>query len=129
MRIPMKKDIEEAYKDEFVKGFTLRETAYAFVSVVIAAAVTAGLWKLTGIQPDICVYAGTPCAIPTLLIGFYKIQGLTLGAYLKEIWYARKTRILLYDADEIPENKNVFTMMRKKPKAKKASNKRKGRWK
>lgn len=112
MNIPINKDLEEEYKSEWVKGFTYREILFVVVSFLIIGGAALLAWKLTGISPDICIYIGLPFGFPTLLLGFKKIQGLTVDAYLKEMLYEWRTRELTYDADELPEENRVFTMER-----------------
>lgn len=119
MYIPIKKDLEEAYKDEFIKGFSLRESVHLALGILTAAGVTYLCWRMTGLSPSVCVYAGVPCAAPVLFFGFFKIQGLTVGAYLKEMLYAKRTRLLLYDADELPKERRMFTMEKNKRRKKK----------
>lgn len=112
MNIPINKDLEEEYKNEIVKGFTLREAGYIALSAAIIAGVTFFMWKNLGLSPDTCIYMGLPFGIPTLFLGFRKFQGLSAAAYLKEILYERRTKILIYDADEILKENHVFTMQR-----------------
>lgn len=113
MRIETNKDIEESYESEVVKGFTMRETIYIVCALSIMIGGTIFIWKNTGLSPDICVYASLPLAIPVLIFGFKRVQGLTLWEYIREMIYAKRTRRLLYDADEISQNRSVFTMERR----------------
>lgn len=123
MQIQINKDLEEAYKDEIIKGFSIREAVYLGISVGLIGGITAFAYFRFGIMPDTGIYLGIPFAIPVLLMGFYKTQGLTLAAYLKEIIYEQRTKILLYDADELPPEFTVFTMERR------LKQKKKGGWK
>lgn len=116
MLIPINKDLEESYKDEFMKGFTLSELAHILVSVLIIAGVTTLIWRCSGLAPDVCIYMGLPCGIPTLLLGFKRFQGLSAKEYLKEIFYVKRTRVLAYDADELPESSWVFSLERESGK-------------
>lgn len=116
MQIPINKDLEEAYRDEPIRGFTWREAAYVILSVLLIGGVTALVWWKTGLSPDNSVFVGIPFGLPTLFMGFKKYQGLTAGAYLKEIIYEKRTGILIYDADELPQERHVFTMERGKKK-------------
>lgn len=116
MNIPINKDLEEEYKNEWIKGFTYREMLFVVVSVLIIGGVAMLAWWLTETPIDICIYIGLPFGIPTLLLGFKKIQGLTVDAYLKEMLYEWRTKGLTYDADELPEENRVFTMERESEK-------------
>ena len=116
MNIPINKDLEEEYKSEWIKGFTHREIIFVGVSILIIAGAGFLIWWLTEVPPDVCIYIGLPFGFPTLLLGFKKIQGLTIDAYLKEMLYEWKTRELIYDAEELPEENSVFTMERDREK-------------
>lgn len=117
MQIPINKDIEEAYRDEPIRGFTLREVAHIMLGALIIGGVTALVWWKTGLSPDISVFVGIPFGLPVLFMGFRRFQGLTAGAYLKEIIYEKRVGILTYDADELPRERHVFTMERRKKKS------------
>lgn len=119
MQIPINKDLEEAYRDELFKGFTIREVIYVMASFLLIGGVTVLIWKKTGLSPDTSVFVGLPFGIPTLFMGFKRYQGLTAGAYLKEILYEYRTGILTYDADEIPKDAPLFTMERGREKKRK----------
>ena len=112
MRIAVNKDIEAAYKDEFFKGFTLRETLHIAAAFAIVAGVTFALYKFAGLSLSVGVYLGAPLGFPVIYIGFKRFQGLTLGEYMKEKSYRKKTAVLLYDADELPDGRELFTMGR-----------------
>lgn len=113
MQIQINKDIEEAYKDELIKGFSLREAAYIGISLVIIVGMVVLVYLKFGIMPDTGIYIGLPFGIPTLFLGFYTYQGQTVVQYLKEIIFVCKTKVLTYDADELPEESYVFTMERR----------------
>ena len=121
MNIPINKDLEEEYKNEWIKGFTYREMLFVLTSVLIIGGVAVLVWRMTGVSVDVCIYIGLPFGFPTLILGFKKIQGLTVGAYLKEMIYEWRTRELTYDADELPEENRVFTMERGREKKRRKS--------
>lgn len=104
MKISINRDIEEAYKENFMKGFSMRECLYILLSLGIIVGVAALLWYVFGLPLNVSAYVGIPFGIPTLIIGFKKFQGLTLTEYIKELIYEHKIRELCYDADELPEN-------------------------
>ena len=64
MNIPINQDIETAYRNEFVKGFSLYEFGFAFGGIVAIAFVTFIAWWKFGISPAVGVYMGFPFAIP-----------------------------------------------------------------
>lgn len=112
MNIPINKDLEEEYKSEWTKGFTYREVFFVIISVAIIIGATLITWKVTEIPMDMCIYIGLPFGFPTLILGFKKIQNLSVDAYLKEMIYEWKTRELTYEAEEVPEENHVFFMER-----------------
>ncbi len=113
MQIPINKDIEEAYRDEVMKGFSLRELVAVAVSGVLVVGIAAFAWWKFQMSPDIGVFIGIPFAIPVILAGFKKYQGLTAMQYAKEILYEYQTRVLVYDADELPPDVGkIFSMQR-----------------
>lgn len=76
MNIPINKDLEEEYKNELIKGFSLREIVYVVISVLVVAGVSLIIWKIFEMPPDISVYIGLPFGIPTLLLGFKRFRVL-----------------------------------------------------
>lgn len=112
MNIPVNKDLEEEYKSEWIKGFSYWEIIFVAISIVIIAGVAGFAWWKFNVPIDVCIYIGLPFGFPFLMLGFKKIQGLTIDAYLKEMLYEWRTRELMYDADELPEENRVFTMER-----------------
>lgn len=110
MNIAINKDIEEEYKDEFTKGFTLRECVYIAIAILIVAGVGFLCWWKFKLAIDICVYVGFPFAFPVLLFGFKKPCGMYMGKFIKELRWEKKTRLLLYEADEEPETDEFFSM-------------------
>lgn len=110
MLIPINKEIEEAYKDQFMKGFSIRETGYIALSLGIIFIVALLVWYVFKLPINFCAYIGMPFGVPTLIVGFKKFQGLTLIEYIKELIYENKIKVLTYDADEIPLETPVYIM-------------------
>lgn len=126
MRIPINKDIETAYKDEFVKGFTLREALSVAIAAGLILGVTVVAWKVSGLGPEVCIYIGLPFGLLPIFFGFKKFQGLTAYEYIMERIYEKKTRVLAYDTGETAADCGKFTMERqtKKGRRKKRNEKR-----
>ncbi len=103
MKIAVNRDLEEAYKDEFVKGFTLREAGYIAAGFLLGGGAAFLCWHYFHIPPEYACYIGIPAGIPAIVFGFKKFQGLTAAEYLKEIRYERKTKVLAYDTGSLPE--------------------------
>ena len=111
MQIKINKDFETAYRDELFRGFSTRQTVSIGIAGAVSFAVSAYAWKV-GVPLNTCVYVGFPFMLPILTMGFFEIQGLTPFQYAKEMWYCYRTRLLLYDAGELPAGRKgrVFAM-------------------
>lgn len=123
MQISINKEIEEEYRDQFMRGFSMKECAYIAVALFLimgVAILTAYFFELSF---NICFYIGLPFGIPVIIMGFVKFQGLTLTEYIKELIYEHKTKELFYDADELPDVSHYYQMKKHEPK-KKAGKKR-----
>lgn len=116
MRISINKEIEKEYKDQFMRGFSMRECGFIALAIGIIGGVAFLVSHFFELPINFCFYIGIPFGIPVLLLGFVEFQGLTLIEYAKEIIYEHKTKELFYDADEIPKSEHIFKMMKHKPK-------------
>lgn len=114
MKIPINKDIEKEYKDIFAAGFTWKECVWIALSAAIIFG--AGILQVLylGVDLSIVAYTAVPCGIPTVFLGFYKSQGLSIFELLMEIYYESRTKTLPYEADELPEIESYFTMEHEK---------------
>lgn len=119
MRIPQNKDLDTDYKNEIYKGLDARDIAYGAISiaVIIATAVCSAYYLK--VPTELCVLIGIIPAAPVMFLGFYKIQGMTPFAYFKEFLYDKMTEELIYEADELPENNEVWSMLREPEKGRK----------
>jgi len=123
VRIEIKKDIEETYKDEFLKGFTLKEVITFTVALSVAGLIVYILYTKLNLPIETGVYIGVPTMLPILGLGLIKIQGLSLAEYIREIIFSHRIRVLSYDADEIPKNNKMVSMSYKIKKSKKTKRK------
>lgn len=82
MQIPVNKNFDE-YKEDFWKGLTLAQTACCILTLCIG---TGGFLLFThlGLPAAGALYLTFPLAFPAAAIGFLKIGGLSLWAYLKK---------------------------------------------
>lgn len=119
MKIPQNKDLEADYKNEIIKGLDGRDLLFGGIGVCITiiTAVTVGFYLKIDYQ--LCILIGVIPAIPVFIVGFYKIQGMTVFEYFKEYLYDKMTEELYYDADELPEDTEIWTMERTTEKGKK----------
>lgn len=114
MNIVINKDILTEYRDEVIRGFTLKEAGCILAGVTVMMGVAVLSWKLLGISPSIGCYIGLPFTIGLLFFGFKKFQGLDFVQYIREIIWEKRTRILVYDADEAKELSPMFSLKKEK---------------
>lgn len=113
MKIDMNKDFEEHYKSTW-RGLTTAEIVSAVVAFLIGGVFVWGLWSITEIPINVCVYVGIPIMAPILAFGVLKIQGTSMFGFGKEIIYFLRTRKLGFMAEEYDESKiRIFSMKRK----------------
>lgn len=124
MNIKINKDFDKEYKDEMYRGMTAKEVLSIAAAAAVAGAVIFLLHRYAGVPLAAGVYPGVFCAIPFLAAGFVTFQGMSPARYLKEMIYARRTRLLTYEADELPKAERSFSM--EKPKQKKKRKKHAG---
>lgn len=116
MRIPINQDLNKDFKNEIFKGFDWREVGFGIVGVVIVAVTAFACGFYFNVPPQMCIVVGLIPAAPVFCFGFHRIQDMTVMEYFKEFIYDKLTEELVYDADEIPENTNVWTMESKSGK-------------
>lgn len=110
LKIPINKDLEKEYKDQFIRGFSAKECGYIAIALACVAAVAVLAERLFHLPYNICFYIGLPFGVPAILIGFKEFQGLTFFEYVKELIFEYKTKELYYDADEIQAAPPVYKM-------------------
>ena len=119
MNIPINKDIEQTYKNEFIKGFTMAEAGCIALAFSIIAGVAVLLYFVTSLSPDVCVYAGIPVGFPVLFVGFKKFWGMPALKYATEIIWEHQTGTLDYFADEAHTEPEPFDLRKTIRKGKK----------
>lgn len=113
MKIRINKDFETAFPDEFVAGFTLKQSLTALVGLAIAGVVALILYRYSGFSIVECTYIGIPVMIPVVAVGFFTYQMETPIGMAKEFYYESKTKLLLYEPEEYEEGlQRVFSMQR-----------------
>lgn len=121
MKIDINKDLDTDFKNVIWWGLDGPELFWGGLSFAIIGVVAFVAGYYLNVPTQHCVMVGIPFAAPTYLLGFYKIQGLSVVEYLKEYIYDKMTEELTYEADERPENDSYWTMERE------SSNRRKKR--
>ena len=125
MHIRINKDFKE-YKDELARGFSMQEVISMVIALAVAIGAIYGIWRITGLKPDVCVYIAVPLVIPILAVGFYKYQGMSVFELIREMRYTHKTKILFFEAEENSEyHQNKFTITKQCVTRSKKARKRK----
>lgn len=115
MKVNMNKDFELAFQDEFIAGFSLRQCVTAGIGIVVSTFAAVLTWKVTGFSIVECTYIGIPMMIPILITGFYRYQKQTPWKLWKEYLYMKKTKLMIYEANEKEKTEpRIFSMSRKK---------------
>lgn len=104
MQIEIKKDIEKAYRDEYIKGLSVSEVATLVTSAAVAIGIVVIAWKYFHVPLEIGPYIAIPLILPILATGFVKIQGLSLWRYLLAALRTYQYPILIYEASELPKH-------------------------
>lgn len=109
MNIRINKDFLTEYKEDFWKGFSLKESVSIFAGAAIGIAGAAGAHFLTGIRIDTAVYIGVPMALPAIFLGFYRYQGyLVPGRFLSEMMETSRSKDLSYQVEDLPPRRVFF---------------------
>lgn len=109
MNININKDFEKHYRDDTWRGFTLIEVICMLGFLFILFGIVFFLWKWMKCPPDLAVYVSVPFGLPILCVGFFKYQGMTILELVKEVCFEYQTRLLIFDADEVPDSQ-IFTL-------------------
>lgn len=82
MMVPVNENID-AYKDDFFKGLTMRQTLYAASAVMVSGGLLAFFLICLKMNASLAMYLTLPAAFPIIAAGFVKVHGISLGEYLK----------------------------------------------
>lgn len=131
MNININKDFEREYKDDSFRGFSMKEALCIGCALCVAAVTSIFLYYRFQIPLNLVLYAGLPPAVPFLFFGFYRYQDLSAAAFLKELFFERRTRVLSYSAgeyavkDKEPADKKEERQAQKKKRAQKRAYRKK----
>ena len=101
------------FQSTVIKGFTGREVVTGIVAFLSAGGISVLVLNFTDLPINVCVYFGIPVMFLVAFCGMWKIQGMTLGVWIREILYVQKTKRLSVEAGEYEEEMRVFTMRRR----------------
>lgn len=113
MTIPINKDPDIEYKNEFMYGYTLKEVLCVAAALLIVACVTAFAYFKFNIALNVGCYFGIPLAFPVIFFGFKEWYGMSITRFISELGYERKTGELAFDADELEEYITPVTLRKK----------------
>lgn len=99
MEIDVNKNIEE-YRDDFFHGLSKKQTLTAAVTITLGSAIILGLTYGAGLPLMSAAYIAIPFSVPVALLGFMRINGMTLPVYLKRMMLVRKSKPYIYEAEE-----------------------------
>ena len=100
MTIPINKDPDTEYKNEFMFGYTLKEVLCVAAALLIIAL-------------NVGCYCGIPLAFPVIFLGFKEWYGMSITRFISELGYEKKTKELAFDADELEEYITPVTLRKK----------------
>ena len=121
MQIKQNKDFEKEYPSPGIKGFDLRQSLAIFLALAVMGGLGYLLWLHTNLRPENIVYAVFPVGGIIIFALCFRYQGeLSLLALIKAMIWGRKTRLLLYSADEYDvKSTEKFSMTRNEKAMKK----------
>lgn len=113
MQININKDIDKEYQTTSLFGLTYKQLLFAGLGAVVMIAVFLVSYFVLGVSPQLGALLGLPLALPLFILGFKNFNGLSAFEFLKAIRYEKNTNLLLYETDEMPQEKNKkYTMKR-----------------
>lgn len=86
MNININKDFEKEYKDDSWRGFSMQEVCCIGIALSMAAAVSMWFYYTYHVPLNTVIYTGVPPAIPLLVYGFYRYQGMNLLELIREVF-------------------------------------------
>lgn len=101
MQIQINKDFQE-YKEDSWRGFSLKELLSLIAATGSSAAVVFVFYQIADVPMTLAVYLAVPAAIPSLLTGFYRYQGMSFLNLVRERFWWKQVCILTYEAGELP---------------------------
>ena len=118
MEIRINRDIEaKEFKENFFYHFNKRETLTIAVALVCGAAAFL-IGRFTGLNTNVTTLMMVAFALPALLIGFFKKQGLGFIDYARKYFLVRKYRELIWVSTEDPAIEDVCSCRKMIPSEK-----------
>ncbi len=118
MEIRINRDIEaKEFKENFFYHFNKRETLTIAVALVCGAAAFL-IGRFIGLNTNVTTLMMVAFALPALLIGFFKKQGLGVIDYARKYFLVRKFKELIWVSTEDPGIEEVCSCRRMIPSEK-----------
>ncbi len=88
---------EIKYKDDAWRGFSAKEIVVFILAFAIAICSVYLLWKYFAIPITIAPYISVPLAVPIVLLGLYRYQGMNCYQFIRAIISCRREKFLYWD--------------------------------
>lgn len=98
MKVQVNQNID-AYKDDFFKGLTFRQTAASVTGVAVGAVLFLILTRIAHLNQTVAVYILFPVVFPIIASGFLKIHGMDLRTYFLQRMKMQKMKALYYSPE------------------------------
>ena len=98
MKVQVNQNID-AYKDDFFKGLTFRQTAASVTGVAVGAVLFLILTRTAHLNQTVAVYILFPVVFPIISSGFLKIHGMDLRTYFLQRMKMQKMKALYYSPE------------------------------
>lgn len=101
MKLPINKDFDKEYKDDFMKGFSMREVFFLALAIATVGIIFFLLYQFLDLSTDILIYISLPFGFLVASPGFWRSKsGLSLWEYIKAKDYIDATWHLTYQSTE-----------------------------
>lgn len=123
MQIPVNTNIDH-YKDDFFKGFSARETAYAGVILLIYLICYAVLTFFLFVPQTMAMYLSLPLPLLVGLAGMAKVTGHDVAGNLLKKYQIAKMPAYFYEPSALTEEKDRYYLEEPEKSAEKKNSKK-----
>lgn len=102
MQIPVNKDLD-AYKDDFFKGLTFRQTFFAGLTLVSGLTVFSLFYFGLSLNTDLSVLLAMPFSAPFALYGFLRIRGMNPLEYVQRRKFLEDHQVFYLEPEFLEE--------------------------
>jgi len=108
MQIPINKDLDNNYTDDFFRGLSARQTLYSAATIAVGGGMFALFNLVLHIPAEVSIYLSVPFAVPFAAMGFVKIHGVPPDEYLKRMREARRQPMYYFEPELLGEDPDVY---------------------